>query len=209
MVILEGDADKKYLFSRSGEKIAGPFFHFRPFKEGLARVRKDAGYYFIDTEGKEIIGPLDKSWYIGDFEGGLVSVSVGPIFFFLDKNGERVDKKVETKVTLPPSTETPPNEWPKVEQKQFGRKYLINENGEEIAGPFNRVDKFREGLALVNIEKEGGHYGENYFVNKEGKIVLGPYYGKYGRGFEEGVAVVVDNSGKFHYIDHKGNNVFE
>ena len=78
MVILEEDPDKKYLFNRSGEKIAGPFFHFRPFKEGLARVRKDAGYYFIDTEGKEIIGPLDKSWYIGDFEGGLVSVSVGP-----------------------------------------------------------------------------------------------------------------------------------
>ena len=196
--------EQKYFINRKGEEISGPFHHAQPFKEDLARIRKDEGYYFIDRQGNQVIGPLDG--YIGDFENGLVSVAQGSEKHFLDKNGQRVDKK-EKPGYQPRIESVDPIEWPAIEYK-LGGKCLVNEQGEIIAGPFNRIDSFSEGLALVNIAKEDDSYGENYYMDKEGKLVLGPYDGYRGYGFSEGTAVVMDKNRNPYRIDHNGKKVF-
>ena len=194
----------KFLINKKGETIAGPYHHVQPFKEGLARIRKDdTGYYFIDREGKELIGPF--KGLVGDFKDGFSYIRDGTDMYFINKNGERVQRKVEKK-----SEEKPPKEktWPTVERRNGGF-YLINEEGKEIAGPFARINSFKEDLALVNIEKEGEPYGENYYIDKEGKIKLGPYDAHEGFDFNEGVAVVCTDQRIPYYIDHNGKKVFE
>ncbi len=206
MAVLKETPEKKHLVNKKGEILAGPFGHLKPFKEDLARVKKDDGYYFINREGKEVIGPFEKYLSVQDFDGGFASITdPGVKTYFINKKGEKVDKKEEHKPYQSPFEA--PIEYP---IKKMGAEglYLINKEGKEIAGPFVRIDKFKEGLALVNIKKEGEHYGEHYFINKEGKIILGPYDGNFASGFNDGVATVIDNNKKGYFIDHNGKRVF-
>jgi len=194
----------KFLIDIKGETVAGPFHHIQPFKEDLARIRKDdTGYYFINREGKEVIGPF--KGIVGDFKNGFSYIGDGTDIYYINKIGERVDRKIEKK---PEVKNVKEKTWPTTEYRN-GSFYLVNEEGKEIAGPFTRVNPFREGLSLVNIEKKGEPYGENYYIDKGGKIKLGPYNAYRGYDFNEGVTVVLTDQRIPYHIDHNGNKVFE
>jgi len=111
--------------------------------------------------------------------------------------------------------------------------YLINKLGEPIAGPYDLIENFREGLAVVKNNNEGCGYidqtgkqiiqlkydvacrfSENLaavklndkwtYINKHGECVLHSY--ELARSFQNGLAAVQKN-GNWHFIDREGRTV--
>ncbi|MDQ5954733.1 MAG: hypothetical protein QG583_661 [Patescibacteria group bacterium] len=213
--------EKKYLIDKTGEIVAGPLQHIQPFSDGLARIKKDDGYYFIDRQGKEVLGPIEKSVTIDDFKNGVAVISDSrlPEFqYCIDKQGQRIPKEEsneivrrlsEEKMAKSIESQTDKGKRYKKDTKGF---YFLDSEGKETGGPFNfdMVRGFSEGLYLVNIAKEGETYGECYFVDPKGQKMLGPFHGRTNSYFKEGVSMVLDpnDRDKSYYIDHNGKEVF-
>lgn len=157
----------------------------RDFSEGLAAVRIDSKWGYIDKTGKEVI-PFIYDWAC-DFSEGLACVRInnttsvyGGHFGFIDKTGN---------VVLP-------FEYP----YRMGERYMfsdgfavihngsgwvyIDKTGKTLATKlYTDIRPFSEGLAAV---KSGGRWG---FIDETGKEVIPCEYRDSGR-FSDGMALV-------------------
>ena len=169
-----------------------------PFSEGLASVKLNGKWGFIDKTGKEVI-PL-KYDAAGDFSEGLVDVRLNGIlngkFSFIDKTGkEAIPLKYDDAGSF--------SEGLAVVRigSRYGGKYgYIDKTGKEVI-PLKYDDAcgFSEGLANVKLN---GRYG---FIDKTSKEVIPLKYDAAGN-FSDGLARVKLN-GKWGYVDKTGKEV--
>jgi len=161
------------------------------FNDGLAVVNQSGSYKYIDLTGKPV---LNNSYEVaGDFSEGRAMVKLANTGrFYINKKGERVCEK----------------EYQTLGKFQNGvgigyrdiKYYLIDGTGKEIAGPFDYVEGFREGMSWFSIN---GQFG---FVNNKGEIVIKPVYMN-ARSFIDGYAWVQRQDGTYCLIDIKGKEV--
>jgi len=199
------------------------------FSEGLAAVKINHKWGFIDKTGKIVIEPQFNLWqaqFNSEFSDGLVAVNfnngkdenfkqdgnnVGNIKWgFADKKGRLViPPKFEGDYFQPPRfTE---GLAPVIFSSMFpgsqtfvgiGAKYgYIDKTGEYAIKPiYDKAINFQEGLAAVTIDEKQG------FINNKGEIVI-PLIYKLALPFKNGYAIVVKNE-KYSFIDKSGNNPF-
>lgn len=151
------------------------------FSEGLAAVRIEDKWGYIDTKGNQVIEPqYDKA---GGFSEGLAVFGKGDD---LNNNND----------TFYGFDYNPDSEF-------YGGKWgYIRKTGEIAATPqYDGAKPFSEGLAAVCI---GDSWG---YIDKEMKIAISPKYSEVS-GFSEGLAAVC-LSGKWGYVDKKGNEVIK
>jgi len=185
--------DEKWIYrDRDGNRVFNrQFDEAWFFNEGLAVVKQFGFYKYIDLKGELVINiDYEKA---GDFSEGLAAVKLPKTgSFYINKKGERVSEK----------------EYQTLGKFQNGvgigyrdiRYYLIDATGKEIAGPFDYIDGFREGMSWFSIDLKFG------FVNTKGEIAIKPVY-RNARSFTDGCAWVQKQDSTFCLIDLKGKEV--
>ncbi len=185
--------ENKWIYrDKEGERvIKDKFDEAWFFQEGLAVVKQFGTYKYIDLTGKPV---LNNSYEVaGDFSEGRAMVKLANTGrFYINKKGERVCEK----------------EYQTLGKFQNGvgigyrdiKYYLIDGTGKEIAGPFDYVEGFREGMSWFSIN---GQFG---FVNNKGEIAIKPVYMN-ARSFIDGCAWVQKQDGTYCLIGIKGKEV--
>lgn len=181
----------------TGRLIVPPrYLDVGEFGCGLAPVRDDRGWGFIDTEGRYVIQPtFALAW---TFTDGLAPV------YARDGKGGYINRKGQFAIA------------PKFDQVwwfseglalvQEGERWLyINKRGRVAidlssaglsAASDRLTSRFREGLACVSQDHKHG------YIDKRGCIIIKPAYRDAGQ-FAEGLAPVA-SEGKWGYIDRQG-----
>jgi len=126
------------------------------FSEGLAEVRRESRYGFVDKTGKEVVKP--KYDYAGDFHNGFADVRLGRKWGFVDKQGKEVVKPKYYYVGhfIEGLAAVKLNKWGFIDQQ------------DNIVIPlkYDDVGNFHDGLAVVELGDKKG------WVTREGKELL-------------------------------------
>jgi KWG repeat domain protein len=169
------------------------------FSEGLAPVRLNGKYGYINKSGKLVL-PLkyEDAW---DFREGLAPVRLNGKYGYINKSG---------KLVLPLKYE---DAWDFREGlapvELSGMWGYINKSGKLVIPlKYQSAGFFSEGLAHVKL------FGKYGFIDKSGKVVV-PFKYYDARAFSEGLASVcleehIDNIGLSYlwgFIDKSGNTV--
>jgi hypothetical protein len=160
------------------------------FSEGLARVKLNGKWGYIDKTGKEVI-PL-KYDHAGNFYEGLADVKLNDKWGYIDKTGKEV---------IPLKYDDAGNFDEGLAYVKMNGKYgYIDKTGKEVT-PFqyDGVGPFFQGLAPVRLNGKWG------CIDKTGKEVIPLKYDE-ALYFSEGLAYVKLN-GKYGYIDKTGKEV--
>lgn len=161
------------------------------FHEGLAKVRKNNAYGFVNTKG-ELVIPVKYS-KADDFSEGLALVSSGDTQGFIDTTGtmafvleyEEADSFSEGLAKV----------------KSGGKYGYINRRGEIIIPcMYTTAGSFSEGLAMVRYH---GKYG---FINNRNAMVIPCEYDNVRQSFKEGV-VRVKKGTQWFYINKSNQRV--
>lgn len=175
-------------------KIQCKYSDAEDFSYGVAKVKADNKFGYINHEGEEIAPIVYAMWgdlMISTFSAGLCYVKRDGKYGFIDNEGKEAialvydDAKNFTDAGLAPV-------------KKDGKWGYINASGEEVI-PFNydwADNYFYEDLAIVEIDGKAG------FVDKNGNLVIAPSYDKLGK-FCNGLAWF-EADGKYGYIDKTG-----
>lgn len=172
------------------------------FHEGMALVKKNEKYGFINKLGEEIIPCIYDD--AEDFNNGLAIVGKrisedNLIYGCLDQNGS---------IIIPLKYENIVGFLNSVSPARIdGKEGAIDNTGKTII-PFiyESVHSYHEGLALVvNADNKYG------YVDEQGKLVI-PFKFNYehytvSNEFSDGLAAFENEEGKMGYIDKKGNVV--
>ena len=182
-----------YYINKHGERINSyTYDDAYSFSEGLAKVKKDEKYGFIDAEGN-IAVPLIYDDALG-FSEGYAAVRQNRKYGFIDKNGNIVIPIIYDKIS------SFKEGLAKVEKD--GKQSYINTNGEEallITDNYTYFGLFSEGLAMVEKDGKCG------FINTKGENVI-PIIYEEASDFQEGFASV-KKDGKYGAIDSENNVV--
>jgi len=197
------------------------------FSEGLAAVRINNKWGFIDRSGKIVIAPQFNPYqaqFNARFSDGLVAINLvsaqksgtdgndpaGTRWGFADKTGKIVIKpRFEGNYYAPPhfveGLAAVGGSFLGTTIKTFGinTKFgYINKTGAlAIAQIYDEAYDFNEGLASVKV---GARYG---FIDQAGRMVIAPMYDAPGF-FKDGIAVVELNNLSY-VIDKNNRKVFE
>ena len=161
------------------------------FREGLARVKKNGKWGFIDKTGKEVIPcSYDSVW---NFSGGFTMVKKNSKYGFIDKTGKEV---------IPCSYDDVDYFREGLARvKKNGKWGFIDKTGKEVIPySYDGVGYFSEGLAAV---EKNGKWG---FIDKSGKEVIPCIYDIVIDCFIECLAHVKKN-GKWGFIDKSGKEI--
>jgi hypothetical protein len=177
-------------FSRTGRVISlplnvtyglleGPLWGSGCFSEGMAYIKIDGKYGFIDkkydwVEKNFSIKPQFDD--VANFREGLAVVKINNKFGYIDKTG---------KFIIPPQFDNSQSFSEGMAGVKIGNKYgYIDKAGRMVVKPqFDLVEPFAEGMGKITV---GGKIG---FVDKTGKIVIEPKF-DYAFRFAEGLAPV-------------------
>ena len=204
--------------------IPPKFEEAQPFSEGLARVKINYKYGYIDKKGNLVIQP-QFDW-AEPFYDGLARVSVNRRYTYIDKTGNFIIQPGKYSLHGDFSEGLAPvgsSAWGYIDtrgntviKEKFREAYpfyealaAVNTNGKwgyidkagtfVIQPEFDSAQPFSEGLARVEINKKHG------YIDKTGNFVIQPEF-NYASAFSEGLAAVVIN-GKVGYIDKTGNTI--
>lgn len=160
------------------------------FQDGLALVKLNGKYGFIDKTGIEVI-PLKYDDAIS-FQNGLAHVRLNGKHGFINKTAQVIIPFIYT------NAESFSEDLAKVAKN--GKWGFIDKLGQEII-PFIYEDgnSFSEGLALVELN------GKHGFINKSGNEVI-PFIYQLAYSFSQGLARVLKNN-KWGVIDKRGQEV--
>lgn len=181
---------------------------FYDFSEGLALVKKNDSFGFIDTQGNVVI-PL-KYWSAKSFTEGLAPVSISYTenneskWGAIDKNG---------KIIIPFEYEDLDNfkgglaTAREYNNEEYGKAGVINKKNETVI-PFayDEVGELSEGLLAASKDSKWG------YIDISNNVVI-PFTAKYhhANAFSNGLAAVfgsqADSDYTFGYIDKKGKLV--
>lgn len=204
-----------------------------PFSEdGLAAVKKDDKFGFIDLNGELVIRNVYDG--VGLFNEGYVLVERNGKSGIINSEGELIIPI--DYILKPPSDDMVAFQVDDDESENDALWGFMDIEGNEVIYPqYLQVLPFSEGFALVTngthvfyIDKtntelaspeiDGGLvFNEGFaavrkgalwgFINKRGVMVIPPRF-DWASSFESGVAMVVNN-GKIGYIDTKGSYIWE
>lgn len=198
--------DAKFAFvDANGNYVTEPIFDSaRSFADnGLAAVKVDGMWGYINTNGEFVIEPKTYS-QVGDFmSNGLALVCTGPGGYgYIDESGEYV---IEPK--LLDAGDFDENGLAIVKElKMTDRGYgVIDSKGSYVIEPkfdFDFIFSFADnGLAVAKVNGKAG------YINMEGEFVIEPIF--YSAGdFVNGLARVSDAAGT-GYINERGEYVIE
>jgi hypothetical protein len=181
------------------------------FREGLAAVRTQTGWGFIDKTGR-FINPK-RYEQAESFSDGLAAVAEGQWkeakYGFINKSGEvaiplRFDPRpgqMEGMMFLSRFTEG-------LAPVMFGNLYgYIDHKGNTVIPPiFREAGQFSEGLASITTAD-----GQKGYIDKAGLFVIKLASGRGGQ-FNEGLAtlaVEINGPTKMGYIDRTGKTIIE
>ncbi len=199
-----------YINEKGEVVIEGEITEAEDFSEGLARVRIDNEYVFIDHTGKVVIKSPEEDTkgkihfrIIGSFHDGLAlcelnnyEMNIGG-YGYIDKTGKPVITKYADF----------DNELHNCNLTDFSEGFAIinvsdkygyiNTKGEVIFPlKLKKAFPFSNGMAKV-LYPNKDLYG---YIDTTGKIVIKPRF-VFGKAFSEGLAIAQD------YVDGKGKNV--
>ncbi|MCP3928986.1 MAG: WG repeat-containing protein [Bacteroidetes bacterium] len=230
------------LVNKSGELVTKkPFKSISPFSENLAKIRYRNAYGFIDTTGKMVITPLFNQ--TANFSEGRAAVQKGGYWGYIDKNGKTA-VEIKYSKCLPFKEgkaviykgmrnagiiDTSGNyilqpgvnrllefsEGRGLVRDNRYRFYYITDQAQWHNGYFDRADKYRHGIAIVEIDGKWG------IINQKGMTIIPPKYDKI-ESFRDGFAKVrimgfngLSNlkgelivQPNYEYISYAGNGMF-
>ncbi|MBQ7667892.1 MAG: WG repeat-containing protein [Clostridia bacterium] len=175
-----------------GGNVPSKYDYSSKFSEGMAVVKKDGKYGYINEQGEEIVEcKYDDAWH---FDGGFARVEKGDKLGFINVAGEEIiECKYEYVDTFSEGL---------VKARKDGEWGYINTNGEEVIEfKYDYAGAFNEGMATVCKNDKWG------YINTNGEEVVECKYDWAG-GFNEGMAVVCKND-KWGYINTNGEEVVE
>ncbi|ACB85126.1 WG repeat-containing protein [Natranaerobius thermophilus] len=170
-----------------------------PFSEGLARVKLDGLWGFVDEDGKEEIEP--KYEHASRFSEGYSSIRLDGESGYIDKTGEYLkEPKFDRALSF--------NDGIALVELD-GKQGIIDEKGNYVIEPV--FDSLKPTIANNLIvasphEKDGNYYG---YINKEGEYIIDPNYSR-AKNFSKGLAAVeCKDTDLWGFIDEKGEYVIE
>lgn len=197
------------------------------FNEGLAAVKKNGKWGYIDTSATVII-PYQfeaANW----FENGLAGVKLNGKWGFITTTGKwaiqpqydsvhdfsekltpakigskwgYIDRKGKTKIDFQFEEALAFNEG-RAAIKQNNKWGFLDEDGNIIVPPtYSSVGYFYDGYAWF---KQNGKFG---YIDKSGKVVIRPQYSEVG-DFFDGLASVQMKNNKFGFINKAGEIIIE
>lgn len=187
------------LIDSTGKEILalGSYDFMYDFKNGMAAVRKNKKYGYIDTKGKEIIPCIyDRT---DGFNSKVAFTVLNKKEGFIDQRGKEVipfgkyDNLKETNNGF-------------FRFSRLGKEGLIDAEGKEIvpAKKYQSIaTEFYEGLAMV--------YDQNHkigFINEEGKEIIPCIYDR-ADDFYYGEKAKVKLYNRYFYIDKNGKEIVE
>lgn len=172
------------------EVVSPKYDDANQYSEGMAAVKLNGKWGYIDVTGKEVIA--FKYDIAASFYDGMAKVKLNGKCGYIDKSGKDViplqyDNAYSFVDGLAPV-------------KLNGKWGYIDKSGKEVI-PFKYDDanNFSDGVSFVKLNGQGG------FINKIGKEVV-PFKYDDTRYFSEGIAAVKLN-GKWGYVDKTGKEI--
>ena len=164
------------------------------FKDGMAVVRKDGKYGYIDENMKIVIDfQYDEAY---EFSEGLARVKKDNKEYFIDKTEKIV---IDMNGTKPLAKTFSDGLLPTYYKEKH---FFINKSGKIVSKSYDDVYDCSDGMAMV---KNGDKYG---FVDNTGKLVIDLIY-EFGTGyFQNGYAVAIKNK-KYGLIDKTGEVIID
>jgi hypothetical protein len=177
---------------RAGNPVIPRHFEYAgPFHDGIAKVRANGKYFFIDKAGRRVSGEFDG---VFEFHEGLAAVQVGDNIGYIRRDGS---------FALPPIHQSASGidfSEGLVAVRINGKVGFMDKSGNIIIQPaYDDVYPFSDGLAPVQRQGKWG------YVDKDGNLIV-PIQYDMGHMFSEGFASVMLN-GKGGYIDTTGKLV--
>lgn len=178
---------KRYVLSK---KVPNNYSFCGNFREGMAPVRKNNKWGFINKSGEEVVKPIYDD--VRGFSEGLASVKNNSKWGFINKAGEEIVRPIydfadgfnEGLARV-------------CENDKYG---FINKEGEEVVKPiYDFACSFNEGIAPVRKNKKWG------FINKAEEEIVRPIYDCV-YDFNEGLARVQKN-GKYGFVNKEGKEI--
>lgn len=184
-----------------GKEVLDNYDYIYPFKEGLARVKKNGWYNFINKDGEKL---MELSLFnCKDFKEGLAAVCLNGVYGFINKEGKMVIKPSFYKVSsFSEGMAAFMNYKNSTNNSIFMEEVwgFINKEGKIIVeSKYKEVGKFSDGFAKVLSDTGWG------FINKEGEEVIEPIY-KGVCAFKNGVGGILKEDG-WHFINKEGKIV--
>lgn len=167
-----------------------------PFKEGVACVRKNGKYGYIDKTGEITIGiQYDDA---NNFYNGIASVKKDGKWGYIDKTGKLIiDYKYDEVGDFSEEGLAPV----KNESSKWG---YIDKSGKTIIDfQYMEADKFYDGIAQIKKD-----YQEYIYIDINGKAINDSTY-KEGLICSDGLIGVSNDEKHWGYIDKNGNTVIE
>lgn len=161
----------------------------RSFSGGLAAVKKNGQWGFIDRTGKEAV-PFQYD-YVESFTEEFAAVERDRKWGFIDRTGREV---------VPPRYESVTDFSEGMASVRLdGRWGFIDRTGREVVAPqYDSVYAFHDGLAVIRTDDGVG------FIDKSGRIVVSPRYLD-AMPFSEGMAAVYNDG--WGFVDTTGREV--
>lgn len=208
--------ERRYIRKRISKEVISTIIEqgyndSRFFSEGLAAVKIDKKWGYINKKGKIVIAPQFDEAY--DFSEGLAVVIISKKFGYINRDGHFVinpywqsnvrfltaeehiivsdNKSLREKLFLPINNSSFSEGFSVVSvlngaSRQYG---YIDKTGNYIIKPqFSQAHNFSEGLAAVGINGKWG------YIDKTGQFAINPIF-DYAYGFSDGLAQVM-NIGK-------------
>jgi hypothetical protein len=175
----------------SGRVVIPPIFEYAgDFNGGMARVRLNDRFFFIDHSGRRVTPEFDQTF---DFSEGLAAIDLGGKEAYIHRDGSIA--------LLPKYGGASGIDFSEglVAIRSEDKVGFMNTKGEIVIKPvYDDAYPFSEGLAPV---RSGDSWG---YIDKKGKVVI-PLQYPIAHMFNEGVASVqFPGSRKMGYIDHAG-----
>lgn len=206
--------------------------HANSFSDGLARVKLNGKWGFIDKYGNEVIPCRYERAY--SFSEGLSGIKINGEYAYIDKLGKVIIscKYDEVKSFSEGLASFKVNgKWGYIDKTgrevipakyesafllkeglacvKFNDKYGYIDKVGSIVMPFEYgyATSFSDGLACVSRDYDGGIKGTFGYIDKSGKLVI-PYKYGYAKPFSEGLANVrYELFGNCGFIDKHGKEV--
>lgn len=197
ILINEHIKNKEYQAYLERRGLASKYYdQIYEFKEGIAKVKLNGRYGFINEEYYEVI-PVTYNDINENFSEGLVCCVKNGKVGYLDKNGNVVVAfKYDDSIGGMGLGISGEFREGRAEVWKNGKKGFIDYYGNEVV-PIIYDDAccFSEGLAPV---KKDGRWG---YVDKEGRTIVPFIYTEVAGSFSEGLAAVKSSSGYYGFIN--------
>lgn len=194
------------------------------FSNGFARISSFEEHWFVNKKGENEFGKTWKDGH-GEFKDGIAYVSDKQFtdFYQINTKGERINDKTFSRVDIYNSrknyssdtgdkTEYPSNKYvPFQKNELWGFKDSL---GNVVIKPrFYKVDKFKNGVCAVRINKREFEFANDYFldalIDENGKILIEKEMHCY-LGFQGELIEFyggVHFSGGVHYLNKYGEEI--